>query len=298
MPLGTSCPSTPGRGPTSLSRHLWGSFQSRDQGFLLPRGSSWGAGEPPWNIWLGGAELVCPPLDLLAPQARPMRGLPRAWTFPSGAQGEGGRRIWPQAGVRQHPASLPRVGPSSGGRGAAQLGLLSASLPPSFPPPPPAAWGDHPQGHERGSCPGGSAAEGWGPELLLPLGLRCSRSLVPPGGGAWGGSGHVCRCWLSAWPVSGRAPLLHPGLGGRPPVGQGLTPCCPSVPRGPRGPPGLLGACLWEGPRSPPPRGLRGPHGCRLEGRHLRFSEAGPCLDLVPLPFSRPRSSWCGQDGL
>lgn len=116
--------------------------------------------------------------------------------------------------------------------------------------------------------------------------------------GAWGGSGHVCRCWLSAWPVSGRAPLLHPGLGGRPPVGQGLTPCCPSVPRGPRGPPGLLGACLWEGPRSPPPRGLRGPHGCRLEGRHLRFSEAGPCLDLVPLPFSRPRSSWCGQDGL
>lgn len=193
MPLGTSCPSTPGRGPTSLSRHLWGSFQSRDQGFLLPRGSSWGAGEPPWNIWLGGAELVCPPLDLLAPQARPMRGLPRAWTFPSGAQGEGGRRIWPQAGVRQHPASLPRVGPSSGGRGAAQLGLLSASLPPSFPPPPPAAWGDHPQGHERGSCPGGRSS--CSPSACAARGLSCHLE------------GRLGRQWA-------RVPVLALGLAG------------------------------------------------------------------------------------
>lgn len=119
--------------------------------------------------------------------------------------------------------------------------------------------------------------------MLCSLGYLWS--LVPPGGGASGGSGHTCQPWPSAWlaslsePYLSLQPLVHPGLG-RPPVRQGLhqrviqwsllfpapelprvppaAPHSPSVPSeisglaGASGSEWEPGACLCEGQRSHP----------------------------------------------
>lgn len=93
-------PSTPGRALSSPwvdpTHHLGDSHQSRDQGFLLPWWSSWGAGQVPQNrgaapehlAWgracLSRASCPTPPPNP-PPQAHQVNGPARDETFPSGA---------------------------------------------------------------------------------------------------------------------------------------------------------------------------------------------------------------------
>lgn len=90
--------------------------------------------------------------------------------------------------MSQCSAGLPWVGPRGGGvQHSWPYCQQAGPLPPSSTPP--AAWWDHPRGHERGFCSWGLSWGGTG--LLGSHSLGHSWSLVPPGGGASGGSGHM-----------------------------------------------------------------------------------------------------------
>lgn len=219
------------------------------------------------------------PSGLLAPQVHPSEGSCQRLDFPFWGLGWGGRRNWPKAGVNQCPASLSWVGPSGGGVQHSWSYCQQAWPPPPLPHPRRPGGTTH-RAMKGDSVPGGSAGEGWGPELLCSHSLGYLRSLVPPGGGASRGSRYMCQRWPLAWPglfvraapapaatSPSKAGLTSSGGKGctKEPLG---TPCCSRRPSFPepcqlslcpplsplrlQGSPGLLGACLCEGQRSQP----------------------------------------------